>query len=225
MERVFLSFHFDEAGKNLANLVQDLLAGHGVMVVTGDRLGGEELTQEIKNRIDQCDALICLFTARSPDQDRDWVRGERAYADVKNKRIISMVQTGVEDGGFFGNREQIRYDTNDLLPAFLKLSSTIGKWRRESGRFVTAVLKPSDVSANIHNNNAKLKYRTWIGQEATAWRDAVCQRSGYRETKAFFKNVKDDAQIEVKLNYNDQTWESGASDQLISIHLEAIDET
>jgi len=220
MERIFLSFHFDEAGKNLANLVEDLLSSHGIRATTGAIQGGEPLSDSIQEQIRDCDALICLFTERDENLDRDWIRDERAYAHGRRKKTLAVVQSGSNDGGFFEDNEQVRFDLNDPLPAFLKLSGIIGKWKREGGKIVRAVLKPKSIGNYCHNQGSRLEYRTWLRQETTEWREAVAQKSGQRETIAFFNNVKDYDQIEVRLLYGNQKWESGASEQLLNVQLE-----
>lgn len=222
MERLFLSFHYDEAGKRLADLVQDLVASHGLLVVTGERTGGGALSQGIKNKIDNCDGLICILTERELGLNRDWVRDERAFADGNGKRVLSIVQAGSGDGGMYGAHEQIRYDPRDPLPGFLKLSGIIGEWRRESGRFVRAILEPSDVGAHSHEQHARLQYRCWKREVPSAWRDAVSHKNGHRETVAFLKDVPETALVEIRLSHNGRVWESGARDQLLNFRLEAI---
>lgn len=224
MERLFLSYHYDEAGKRLANLVQDLVASHGLLVVTGERLGGGPLSRGIQQKIDACDGLICLLTERELDMNRDWVRDERAFAEGRGKRILSLVQNGSSDGGMYDADEQVRYEPDDPLPAFLKLSGVIGDWRRESGRFVRAVLQPNEIGSHLHEPHARLQYRCWKRDESSDWRDAIAQKTGHRETVAFLKDVPETAQIEVRLSHNGKVWESGARDQLLNIRLEAIND-
>jgi hypothetical protein len=223
MERLFLSFHYDDVGRELADMVQNLVASHGLLVITGERLGGVALSQGIRDRIESCDGLICLVTERITEMNRDWVRDERAFADGKGKRLLSIVQEGSNDGGMYGLHEQVRYDPQNPLPGFLKLSGIIGEWRRESGRFMRAALQPNEVAALSHEPHARIQYQCWNRDEPSGWRDAVCQKIGHRETVAFLKDVPELAQVEVRLSHNGRVWESGARDQMLSIRLEAVD--
>jgi hypothetical protein len=224
MERLFLSYHYDEAGKRLADLVQDLVASHGLLVVSGERLGGGALSRGIKEKIQDCDALFCLLTEREPELNRNWVRDERAFADGASKRVLSIVQNGSSDGGMYGADEQVRYDPGDPLPAFLKLSGIIGEWRRKGGRFVPALLMPTEIGETAHKAHAKVEYRLWERDQKTDWYEAGFQKTGHRETVAFLKGVPETAQVEVRLSHNGKVWESGARDQLLSIRLEPIDD-
>lgn len=223
MERLFLSYHYDEAGKRLADLVQDLVSSHGLLVVTGERLGGGALSEAIKDKIDACDAQICLLTEREDEMNRDWVRDERAFADGRGKRVLSIVQKGSSDRGMYGAHEQVRYDPEDPLPAFLKLSGIVGDWRREYGRFIPALLMPTDIGEKAHKEHAKVEYRLWKRDRKSDWREADCQKAGHRETLAFLKAVPETAQVEVRLSHNGRVWESGARDQHLSIRLEPVD--
>lgn len=224
MERIFLSYHFERVGSTLANQVQQLASSHGLLVLTGERLDGGQLSQAIKDKIDSCDGLICLITERVDDLDRDWVRDERAYADGRGKRVLSIVQFGSEDGGMYGAHEQIRIDPQDPLQAFLKLSDTIGNWRRLDGRFITAKLQPNDVAALAHDPNTQIQYCLWERDSQSDWRPAVAKRTGHRETLAFLKDVPETAQVEIKLVRSGKVWESGALDQHLSVQLEARDD-
>ncbi len=221
MENVFLSFHYDKIGRDLANTVENLIINHGFNAVTGERSAGGGLAEEIKAKIDGCDALICLFTEREDDLNRDWVRDERAYADAKGKRIITLVQSGSSDGGFFGAYKRIDFDPQAPLPAVLDLSGTLGSWRREGGRFVTALLEPSDLAReHAHDQNAEVSFRCWERERPSEWRPAPRQKTGHKETLVFLKGVPETALIEVKLAHNGKVWESGAQQQHVNIRLE-----
>jgi hypothetical protein len=48
MRTVFLSCHFGEADRELVHRAEGLLESHNLRVVTGEELGGGELTAEVK---------------------------------------------------------------------------------------------------------------------------------------------------------------------------------
>ena len=62
--RVFLAFSFRDEDKLLVQRSQQLLESLSTQVVTGERLGGEQLTAAVKARIDDADALVGLLTRR-----------------------------------------------------------------------------------------------------------------------------------------------------------------
>lgn len=222
MDSVFLSFHYDEAGRRLANLVENLIYNHGIKPVTGERSAGGPLAGGIERKIRDCGSLICLFTERENDLNRDWLRDERAFAFGAEKRILTIVQKGSSDGGMFAGDKRIDYDPDVPLQAVLELSHALGTWRREGGRFVTALLEPSDlVRDHAHAQNAEIRYRCWQRDKASDWKPAVTQKIGHKQTVVFLKGVPEGAQIEVKLSHDGQVWESGAQPQYLNIRLEA----
>jgi hypothetical protein len=222
VDSVFLSFHYDKAGRKLANLVENLIYNHGIKPVTGERTAGGSLAGGIERKIKDCGGLICLFTERENDLNRSWLRDERAYAFGAGKSILTVVQRGSSDGGMFAGDKRIDYDPDAPLQAVLELSDALGSWRREGGRFVTALLEPSDlVSVHAHEQSAELRYRCWQSDQASDWKPAVTQKIGHKQTVAFLKGVPEGAQVEVKLSHNGHVWESGAQPQYLNIRLEA----
>lgn len=160
MQKVFLSSHFnaptdvDKHDTDLADQVQQLIRSHGLFAVTGDVLGGGGLTPEVMALIDESDALIALMTRRgepiskAPDRydTHPWVVGEYVHARAKNKPAIALVEDGVSVGGPYGENEHIKYSRERPLEAFLKLSSTIGKWKQQAGRTIAVRLLPDQVA-------------------------------------------------------------------------------
>ena len=221
MERIFLSFHFDEAGTSLAGRVQDLLRSHGIEVLNGERLGGGQLTEAIKNKIDASDGLVCLMTKREPEQNRDWIRDERAYADARGKRIVSVLEDGIQDGGMFGGHEQVRISDQDPVKAYLKLSGIISDWKQESGRFLRAILEPNQLlRENAYKPGAILEFCCWQNGVQSDWRKAAVQRYGHNQTVAYLKYVPEGAEVELRLTSNGNNWESGAQPQYLHFRLE-----
>ncbi len=163
MQKIFLSFHFnspqdvDKHDSILADQVQTLIRSHGLVTVTGDTLGGGVLTPEVMSLIDESDALIALMTRRGPafgpnnDQyeTHPWVRDEYGHARAKQKPAIAVVETGISSAGAYAGNERADYSREAPLSAFLKLSSTIGKWKRQSGRTVEVQLLPDPVAESI----------------------------------------------------------------------------
>jgi hypothetical protein len=91
MDKVFVSYHFDDNGKRLAAHVKDLVRYHSIQHLTGARLGGEPLSGEIKDRIEEADGLICLLTEVAVDRNSDWVRDERA-SDRDHVPFVTFIQ-------------------------------------------------------------------------------------------------------------------------------------
>lgn len=221
MESVFLSFHFDRPGRELANIVENLVYNHGLKPVTGERSAGGPLAAEIERKIQRSDGLICLLTEREDNLNRDWLRDERGFARGAGKQILTVIQKGSGDGGLFAGDKRVDFDPDNPLPGVLDLSNTLGVWRREGGRFVTALLEPSELVRNhAHKENAEIRYRCWQLDQPSEWQPAVSQKIGHKQTVAFLKAVPEGAQIELKLAHNGKVWESGAQPQYLNIRLE-----
>src|SRR5438874_6586395 len=87
MKEVFLAFAFTPQDRELANYVEQLLAGHDVRTSNGKNVGGQALTPAIKHIIDNSDGLIALLTRRDKIAGKGnkysthgWVRDELNYA-------------------------------------------------------------------------------------------------------------------------------------------------
>ena len=202
-------------------MVNELVQSHGLQPLTGERLGGEDLPAEIKRRIDACDALICLLTERPADRNNDWVRDERAHADAKGKRIIAVVQKGLDDGGLYQNRERIEYDPADPVPSLLKLSATLGLWRQEAGRLLVAQIEPDEAVQFLASQlgYATVKYRCWDGPQHSDWRDDATTKKVPGGLQLFLPSVRENQDIELEIKNANQTWESSALSQVFRIPL------
>ncbi len=113
---IFMAFSYREEDKALARYVERLFASQLVKPITGERLGGEQLTLEVQKRINGSDALVALLTQR--DQilgggwtTHQWVTDELAWARANGKRAIAMVEDGVNVGGMFQPHECIHVAT------------------------------------------------------------------------------------------------------------------
>ncbi|MFC1786843.1 toll/interleukin-1 receptor domain-containing protein [Halobacteriota archaeon] len=77
---------------------------------------GEELSQKIKNNIDDSEYVVALLT---DDGIRSqWVNHEIGYADKAGKKIIPIVEEGVKVSGFLKSKEYIRFNRSAPSEAF-----------------------------------------------------------------------------------------------------------
>ena len=125
MERVFLSYHFDDEVKPMENQVKRLAESHDLEVVDGERLAGQEITQTVQERIDSSDAMIVLLTKRNEGKTNQWVMHERTTALNMNIPFIALIEDGVVDRGPFTNFEYIQFTRDKFLEALLRISETI----------------------------------------------------------------------------------------------------
>ena len=139
MNSIFVSYKFRETDRVIAADVKRLITSHLLTPVDGEDLGGEQLWEEVRRRILSADALVALFLSPHDADEHAWLRTEYDRAcDDKQKKAIAIVETTYpwRDPR---NKEYIKLDRATPLPAFLKLSTTLGVWRRDAGQRVQIV--------------------------------------------------------------------------------------
>jgi hypothetical protein len=62
VNKIFLGFSFRPENERVVRDIDRLVRSHGLVLVTGEALGGAGLTPEIQSRISQADALVTLLT-------------------------------------------------------------------------------------------------------------------------------------------------------------------
>jgi hypothetical protein len=137
MEKIFIAHSFHAYDHDLVQRVGDIVRAFGLVPVTGRRLGGGVLSDEIKARIADADAVIALCTYRADGGSwptHPWVVREFEYAIDAGKPCISVVDTRVPwDGGPHGAREYIQLNSDSPHAALFDLVDQIGIWRQNAG--------------------------------------------------------------------------------------------
>jgi hypothetical protein len=144
---VFLSYtyslplEFEEETNALVKSVRMVLEAMDIpQVVTGEDLGGQQLSTEVKQRIERSQALIALETPwkqLSGDQGyiaSDWVRREFTQAETLGKELIAVVHEKVALNSAFKDREHTAFRPPDYTLVLLKLMRTIALWNKKLGR-------------------------------------------------------------------------------------------
>lgn len=182
MRKVFLSHSFADQDRALATHVESLLRSHGLVAVSGKNLGGAALTPEIAQLIGGCDAMVALLTVRHDDPPHvthPWVVQEFGHVRLTPaKNAIAVYETGVPvlpvDVGY----EHIDYSRDDPLPAFVRLSETIGGWKRSAGRLLKVMVMPNDVAQPLgaKADQVRCECRFLIQGEESPWQPAKVRR-------------------------------------------------
>lgn len=226
MRDVFLSYHYDEPNTRIARQIEDLLESHSLRATTGDVLGGGVLTGEIERQIEAADALIALLTRNQPLANGGWttheyVKNELNHARVKDKPSIALVEQGVDVTGLYKENEYIPFIPADSLPAFLKLSRTIWRWKNRAGRTVKLQLLPEAVATEIWQHRGggiEWQYRLSSGIDDTGWQKAHPRKEPYG--LFLFVQVPDDTMsIEVRVAVGGKAWVSDATQFLMPVPL------
>jgi TIR domain len=222
--RVFLGFSFRKEDRDLVGDVQTLLEAQGVQLITGEVTAGEALTPAIKTLIEGADALVALLTAREQKANgrfttHDWVRDELNHAREKHKPAIALVDKAVDLAGFNQEHERIDYDSKSPLPAFLKLSRTIGEWHRKAGNRVKIRVLPVSLVRKIGAGDAAAcSYRLTNDGQSTDWLEGRILRE-VGGTFAYVSGVQRDSLIELRVRLGDETWFSVAEPQWMQMKL------
>ncbi len=221
---VFLSFSFRPEDRELVDQLQQLVRAHGIRAVTGRRNDGGDLTEEIKKKIEEADALVALMTRRDPIGDaadmiwrtHPWVRDELNHAREKESLAIALLEEGVENVGMYAERERVPLDIADPLPAFLALAEHLANWKNRLGRDLRVRVLPGEIGHEVET----CRYRFWTDGQHGDWFDAtlIPAQGG---TELYVRGVPDERaliQLEVARNGTD-AWRSVATSQHVTVEL------
>jgi hypothetical protein len=227
MPKIFIAFSFRNEDRALANQIDRLLASHSVRSVNGERLGGEEVTPEVKKLIGECDGLVALLTKRDKVAKKniwrthEWVKYELDHARDNRVPAIALVEKGVELGGPYTANERIDLDPQNPLEAFIRLSETIGQWKLKLGRTIKVRILPPTLAqkAGEGGETIKCRQRYFIGGVPSDWKDItpVPEPGG---TFVYLQGVSDDHTIQLEVEEEKRVkWLSVASPQWVAIEL------
>lgn len=225
--RIFLGFSFREEDKEIVELVGQLIASHLIEMKTGERLGGNQLAPAVQRRIEDCDALIGVLTRRDQRQDgqwttHQWVLDEIGWARNKNRKVIALVEQGVELGGLFQSHEHLPLDKGNPLQALLNLSETMGIWRNELGRTVKVQILPDAIAQKVGDggNGIRCRHRLILRGAYSPWQELtpVPEAGG---TFVFVNGVQDEHLIQVQVQQARKVWQSVATSQWIQVTLKS----
>jgi len=222
MKTIFLAYSFRPEDRDLASHIERLLASHAIRVTTGERLGGEQLTDAVRNRIEQADGLIALVTRREQKvgggwTTHQWVLDELNHARANRKRAIALVDNVVDVGGMYQSHERIPYDPNNPLLAILALSETVDLWKRDAGRLLKVQILPESVAQRLENGS-RCTYRFLRDGRWLVWQDGIAvQEIG--GTFVYVNGVHDDVMIQLRVEHQGKIWLSRATSQWMPVEL------
>jgi len=225
--KIFLGLSFRDEDKEIVELVDQLIASHLVEMKTGERLGGDQLTPVVQRRIEDSDALVGVLTRRDMRQDgkwttHQWVLDEIGWARAKNRKVIALMEQGVDLGGMFQSHEHISMEKDKPLKALLDLSDTIGLWRRELGRTVKVQILPVAIAQRVGDggNGVRCRHRLWLRGASSSWLDLtpVPEAGG---TFVFVNGVQDEHLIQLQVQQESKMWQSVATSQWIQVTMKS----
>jgi hypothetical protein len=226
--KVFLAYSFKPRDRELVAKVDRLLASQDVKALTGTRLGGAGLTQEVQRRIEGCDALVALLTRREEIGEgrwstHQWVRDELLHARSKGKPAIPLVESGVDIEGSYADNERIDMSDDDPAEALVALAETVKLWREQVGLARHVQLTPDEIG-QLFRRTAGMSCRYRVvdpNGDRNEWRsapDPIAQGGG---TLVYLEGIGSDAHyIEVEvMNGDTRQWYSDTTAQLITVKM------
>jgi hypothetical protein len=124
---------------------------------------------------------VAVLTQRPNEAEgttHPWVLQEFGHARLSGKQAIGIYETGVPvapgDNGF----EHIDYARDDPLPAFVRLSETIGEWKQAAGRLFRIMIMPPEVAQSLgaRADQLRCECRFLVEGEDTPWKPAKVRR-------------------------------------------------
>ncbi|MCX7176357.1 MAG: hypothetical protein NT159_21025 [Proteobacteria bacterium] len=221
--KIFLAFSFRDEDKLLASQVERLLASQFVQLQTGEQLGGALLTDAVKKRIEDSDALIALLTRREQLAaggwtTHPWVQDELTCARTKGKLAIALVEEGVDAAGMFAPHEHIPLSRTNPVEALLRLAETVAEWNGDRGRMIKVRLTPEDIAEKLGQDSVPCRHRFVKQGKPTSWREAMpfTEPGG---TFVWVDGIQDEHLIQVKADQSGQTWQSFVTPQWVQVQL------
>ena len=112
----FVGHSFLQKDRTLIDSIKQILQSLGVICDSGDKPEGNSISNKILTRIERNDIFVGVFTKRSKLAEKkkwtnsSWVVEEKAAAIEKGKRLLLLVEEGVDDiGGLQGDYEYVRF--------------------------------------------------------------------------------------------------------------------
>lgn len=219
METVFLSYtytphpDFSDFTRDLVTSMRSVFESMGLRVVSGEDLGGQDLSDRVKKLIEDSDVLVALETPWQKLADgqyiaSDWVRREFTHAEAKEKPLVALVHKAVKQNAAYKDRERIDLDPALPMSALLKLMRTVALWRKERGRSYQVELAPSELGARLDSDGSDVcEYRTIAQGAPTPFRPAsIWHEPG--GVFAYLREIPDGAKVQMKLRLDQETWRS-----------------
>jgi hypothetical protein len=130
---IFIAYPFSALWVN--QYIVPFLQSHNIKAILGANHQGRPVAESVRKAIARSDGLLALFTAEERIKGRqawttsDFVIQEATYAFAVGKRVLEVIEEGVDyGGGLFGDLQKIHFSWKCPVPACTALVSTIRTW-------------------------------------------------------------------------------------------------
>lgn len=109
--RVFIAHSVKDS--NIVYTISRLLDIYGIQSLIAERefQPGERLSEKVSRMVDSSDCLLAILTKEG--KDSQWVNQEIGYGKKAGRRIVPVVEKGVNIKGFIQDIEWIEFDSSD----------------------------------------------------------------------------------------------------------------
>lgn len=228
--KIFLAYAFRDEDKECVNNLKELLTSHGIEILTGENLGGEELTPAVMEEIEKADALVAVLTQRQSLKDggwttHPWVVDELNHAYAKGKMAIALIENDITLQGMAQPHHHLQLDKSNPIRAFLDLSQTIRRWKDRLGRTLKFQILPHSLAERLTRGDSTVKctYRLWTKgvPDKKDWKDANEARPAPEDfaTFVYVDGVQEDQLVQLRVKDQETEWLSPAKAQWMQIEL------
>jgi hypothetical protein len=166
MESIFVSASFHDPDRALVNQISEIIKAFGAQPREGRRLGGQQLEDAIKQKIEGCDGLVALFTRRNQGdgfETHPWVQSEFQHAHDRSIPALAILESGLDWGQSpWPGRAYVALDRGRPAEALVALAAELGEWKRNAGLDLIATVTTPEVIGHYLDEPDRLKveYRT-----------------------------------------------------------------
>ena len=148
--KAFVGHSFADRDEDLTNKIIRHIEGYDILCKTGEKAQNKSVSQKVRERIDECDLFVGIFTkgmelcgeildkgilarfcknkASRSDlfMTSNWVIQESGYALGKGKSLLLMVEKGIYNfPELQGDQEVVPFDRSDINAALVRLSDML----------------------------------------------------------------------------------------------------
>lgn len=215
--KIFIGYGFTSTRDDwIPKLIFPLIKAFGDDVVTGEDLQGDRISDAVREKIGESEAIIGFLTRREDSigagkwQTHRWVIDELAAALAKGCHVLEVREDGVdEQGGMMGDRQRIAYKENLRDQCIVDIAKAIGKWHQR--RAISLRLLPEECVRELmplhRKQDLRCTYTLLLDRNETA----EAQARLVPITGGLFLNVKDvpqQALVQIHVEYQGKHWRS-----------------
>jgi len=136
--KVFIAFGYNDRDKWIKETIFPLIQSFGITPLSGEDLYGEILSEEVKKRIREADALLAFCTQRKQFEGgkfatHPWVLNELSAAITENKKIAIFMEdlVDVDQLGMAKDRQRTFFKLEEKEKLLIELIKALHEWKQK----------------------------------------------------------------------------------------------